>query len=321
VAFAVALALASTATAHAPVGPTRARLIATLPDGTVTTDGIHYAIVQLPGRLRVSNTETRRSYEIATPCRALSGSHGRFLISCLQPDYSHSYSILDAARRTFRPISRLRPFDELDTIGRVWVAGFTTRPAPDAPGASRNWGLFIDWRTGKRREVSTRGGCYAFLNIDTPDLREPVPRLIPCASYRYDGSVNLSVAPPRFRLVFTTASRQKVLLDQDCLSRCQSWFLGGGHVTWVEQRPGGQVVVGGYSSVTNRRASWSLGTLSTPCDLVRGCLADATHTRDTIFVRVIASVKWVCSENSGHCDNTPTAWRLYSMPWPGGSRH
>ena len=50
-------------------------------------------------------------------------------------------------------------YDLLDTIGRYWVQGSTMHPQLDPNDGQHGVTVFINLRTGERREVRRRPGC------------------------------------------------------------------------------------------------------------------------------------------------------------------
>lgn len=321
------------AMAHAevrPVGTIKARAVERLPSGfipRIVSDGLRYVAYRIAtDAVRVRDTRTGASYRVAN-CNASSAYRGHFLLGCRRPGTEEFdiNVILDARSRRAGAIPGQRPGDNMELLGRHWVAGSIFCSVPDCsrPQATR---VFINRASGERRYCpydyepdDDEPECFDF-NLNSPNLdRFPPP---------FRGQAFGAVEPPfdfgapsgepprglRLRKLVPGRRPRTVWLTRNLVLNSGRFGaeLKERRVTWTEtRRDRRRVAIRGYvTGRRHRRVKWRL-RLGEPSGLLR-----IRHNPVAAFAHTRSSVLAVIDQNP----DPGGEHVVYTMRWPSGGR-
>jgi hypothetical protein len=297
---------ASAAAGAAPVGPTKARLIA-VGDGSprsaissLVSDRQRYIAYIPSGSSDVATYDTKRGAPgFRVPgCGPVDGTPGYFLAGC-GADGSDD-RLLEARNHRLSTIAGSAKYDEFWEIGRQWARGETI-PERDAHSTE----VIVNWRTGERRT------CNYY-----PPLGDPCPprnldskrgEVIDWGQfghephYSYDELGGLTLRHDR-RVVARFARPSGC--DEGCGTQ-----LYAGRLSWHRPRPGKQFAyVNAYAISSGHSVRWRIAAppdCRGPSWLGR---VGHVHTRYAMAIEVL-------DRGPGNCDES-SFLRLWVAPWP-----
>lgn len=300
-------------------GPAPAKLIAKLPTHySVTSDDDRYLLVRITaeGRYRLIDDEAGSAREVDLGCYPTRGSRGTFVLNCLDgPD-----RLFSARRLESGPVPGSQPGDQLNDVGRYWVAG-------EVPGEEMT--VYLSRRTGERREES-REGPFArpVRDLDSPGLMPAIPQ---------PGDDEVLFARSPLAVLSRFGDRQTLVLYRrgervTRLTRCDLFCgaavgVGRDRVLWYAAagygprcgEPGLDSTlrcyrVHGYVVDGGGPVTWRLARVLDNCDL--GCDIGVAMTRRRVYMQVPTRVKASHDPSASRQIADAVSSRLYAARWP-----
>ena len=276
--LALVLALAVPAAAFAR------KLVGTSPE-RLQSDGSRFAVYKSSeSKLTVIDDARRRRFRmtVGASCSIEDVARpGFLLLTCSRTDGKHH--VLDLRERSATRLREMQPdpvewydpdYEGFGEVGGQWLKG-SSAMGPLIP-------FYLNWRTGQRRGAPDNDSTYTPLDLGDPELKQlgpPQPHgfafdVAPpysIAQRDRDKSEAGSLAGDLVLYRGGTAKKlgTRVAVVSRCRPACLSISLGGGFVTWGQDR-----VAHAYGISGRRRLSWKLD---------RDVGLGVQHTRTTLY--------------------------------------